>query len=131
MLLGESFYEAAVRKAKKETGLEVSACAVLGTWNSIFERSAWRGGARSQTVNVLVHATTDDPRAADLRICGGPQHSHAARGKCAELKWVSTEESSGEDIYILEGFARLRARGQGEAACDARTVASPVYAALS
>ena len=144
LLMGESFGDAAQRKVRKEIGLSSTFCRVLGTyaalepdldeqinlhlicdshvctprrnrWNTLFERSAW--GAPTQTVNILVHATTDDEMAAAPRICGDQ------RGKCADgshgrYKWVSPETSTGEDTYIIEGLAALRgARAAGGATC--------------
>ena len=104
LLMGESFADAALRKTKKEIGLVASFCRVLGTWNTIFERSAW--GAPSQTINVLVHAVADDASPSP-RVCGDK------RGKCADghhggFKWVSPQLAEGEDVYILEGLAALR-----------------------
>ena len=69
-------------------------------------------------VNILVHATTDDSRAAAPRICGD------RRGKCADgqhgqYKWVSPGVVSDEDVYIREGMAALAS--WGGAACTAST----------
>ena len=114
--MGESFGDAAQRKVRKEIGLSSTFCRTLGTWNTLFERSAW--GAPTQTINILVHAMTDDERAAAPRICGDQ------RGKCADgshgrYKWVSLETSTGEDTYIIEGLAALRAaRAAGGATCS-------------
>lgn len=116
LMMGESFGDAAQRKVRKEIGLSSTFCRVLGTWNTLFERSAW--GAPTQTVNILVHATTDDDRAAAPRICGDQ------RGKCADgshgrYKWVVPETSTGEDTYIIEGLAALRtALSTGGATCS-------------
>lgn len=57
-------------------------------------------------VNILVHATTDDPHAAAPRICGD------RRGKCpdgqhGQYTWVRPGAVSGEDVYIREGMAAL------------------------
>ena len=59
---GESFADAALRKVKKEVGLHACFRQVLGTWNTLFERSAW--SSPTQTVNILVHATIDDAAAS-------------------------------------------------------------------
>ena len=49
----ETFYAAAKRKAKEETGVETEALAVLGVWNTFFPTSAW--GGSTHTINVAVH----------------------------------------------------------------------------
>ena len=68
LLMGETFSEAAVRKTRTEIGVHVRASAMLGTWNTFFEKSAW-GGA-TQTVNVLMHAETLDGHLDELQVCG-------------------------------------------------------------
>jgi ADP-ribose pyrophosphatase YjhB (NUDIX family) len=75
LMMGESFSEAAVRKVRKEIGIEASTCAQpLFTYNTIFEASAWNHP--TQTINVLMHAVTRDVRAdRGLRICVRNRHS--------------------------------------------------------
>lgn len=111
--MGETFASEALRKVRNEIGLNnVCYRGILGTFNTVFERSAW--GGPTQTVNVLVHATTDDALttagsiAAVLPICGD------RRGVCddgthALYKWLPLETTSAEDRYILEGLRLLRA----------------------
>ena len=114
LLLGESFLEAALRKIRGELGGggAIACRGPLGTWNTLFERSAWHGGAPTQTVNVLVHVHI--PREADaegLRICGDQQGRCATTGEFGFYKWVAPSVSAGESRYILDGLAVLRARG--------------------
>ena len=76
-------------------------------------RQAW--GAPTQTVNILVHATTEDPRAAAPRICGDK------RGKCADgshgqYKWVQPDAVADEDVYVREGMDALQEKAG--TACD-------------
>lgn len=110
LLLGESFAEAAVRKVSKELGVDATACAEpLGTWNTLFEMSAW-GGA-THTVNILMHAVTHDPLArTGLNICGDQAGRCAATGEHGYYRWLSPATSEGEAPYVLDGFAALRAR---------------------
>ena len=141
LLMGEGFSDAALRKVRKEIGLTAAVCRVLGTWNTLFEQSvrpprqqahraperhaaltarcaararqAW--GAPTQTVNILVHATTEDPRAAAPRICGDK------RGKCADgshgqYKWVQPDAVADEDVYVREGMDALQEKAG--TACD-------------
>ena len=111
LLLGESFAEAAVRKVRHEIGVGVTACAApLLTANTLFERSAW-GGA-THTVNVLMHAVTDDAAAhSGLPICGDQAGRCAATGEHGFFKWITPAASAEEAPYVLEGLAALRARG--------------------
>lgn len=112
LLLGESFFEAAVRKVHAEIGIEVHACETpLFTANTLFEKSAWEG-ASTHTVNVLVHAVTHDPMAqSGLPICGDQAGRCAATGEHGLFKWIAPETDAGETKYVLDGLAALRARG--------------------
>ena len=97
--MGETFASEALRKVRNEIGINnVCFRSILGTFNTVFERSAW--GGPTQTVNVLVHATTEDTlttagsSAAVLPICGD------RRGTCddgthALYKWLPLETASG------------------------------------
>jgi colanic acid biosynthesis protein WcaH len=63
LLKGETFFDAAIRKAKQETGLtQVKPIQVLGVWNTFFPTSHWDTPTEkgTQTVNpiVLVELTT-------------------------------------------------------------------------
>lgn len=117
LLMRETFFEAARRKLKKEVGLrETSACRVLGTWNTLFQKSAW--GGPTQTVNVLVHVKSSDRRTTSgLHICGD-QRGRCGDGDFGSFKWVSPDLVHGEDTYILEGLAKLRESTRSGAACD-------------
>ena len=63
---GETFFSAAERKCKSETGLRGTATQVLGVWNTFFPTSAWdiknASGemAGTQTVNVAVYIEVAD-----------------------------------------------------------------------
>lgn len=141
LLMGESFAEAARRKVRRETGLQACFRQVLGTFNTLFEKSAW--GTPTQTVNILVHATVTDARAADdsggvvyheggqrsagvegsggLRICGDERGVCPESGQPGRYRWVSAEEAAvGYDPYVSEGARRLAA---SDAALGARGVA--------
>ena len=111
LLMGESFSDAALRKARKEIGLSASYCQTLGTWNTLFEKSAW--GGPTQTVNILVHATTIEAW-PEPRVCGDRKGT-CADGRYGGFKWVAPGTSDGEDTYILEGLAALRDAGGGTA----------------
>ena len=128
---GESFADAALRKVKKEVGLHACFRQVLGTWNTLFERSAW--SSPTQTVNILVHATIDDAAASKddgeviaaqdghtsigrhgnggLHICGDERGACPDTGRPGRYRWVSIEEASESayDTYIVEGAKRLAA----------------------
>ena len=120
LLMRETFFEAALRKSRKEIGLKISACKVLGTWNTLFERSAW--GGLTQTVNILVHAKAATDAHKPLRICGD-RRGRCEDGHFGQYKWVNAERTHGEDTYILEGLAKLREQAaarqaSGRPECD-------------
>ena len=127
MLMGETFAEAAIRKVKKEIGLNAVVCQghVLGVWNTFFERSAW-GGA-TQTVNILVHLGLERRHHAaqpppELRICGDQPGKckttagAAAAAEYGEYRWVSPTSSDLADasFYVKEGMDALMTRRTGE-----------------
>ena len=106
LFFGESFFDASARLSSKDTGLtQVRPQRVLGTWSTVFEKSAWDGV--SHTVNVLVHALVDDAD-AELAICGDRQ-AKCADGTHGNYKWVSlTDDDQSLDKYVQEGFHALR-----------------------
>jgi colanic acid biosynthesis protein WcaH len=59
---GETFFRAAERKTRTETGLKGTATQVLGVWNTFFDTSAWdvKGVKGTQTVNVAVYIEVPD-----------------------------------------------------------------------
>lgn len=119
LLKGESFFEAARRKLRKEVNLtDVQPCALLGTWNTLFERSAW--GGMTHTVNILVHVQVADARAdlTNLHICGD-RRGRCADGSYGHFRWISDHTESGETTYVLEGLRALRERHTaGRISCD-------------
>lgn len=70
LLKGESFFAAAERKAKEETGLtNVTCIQVLGVWNTFFPTSNWDTDTEkgTQTVNPIVLVELNDVD-ADVRL---------------------------------------------------------------
>lgn len=70
LLKGESFFSAAERKAKDETGLtNVTCIQVLGVWNTFFPTSNWDTDTEkgTQTVNPIVLVELNDVD-ADVRL---------------------------------------------------------------
>lgn len=55
---GESFFDCAVRKAKDEAGLTITAVAELGVYATIFPDSEW--GCQTHTVNIGVLALYEE-----------------------------------------------------------------------
>ena len=101
--MGETFFEAAVRKIRREVGVDVRGCKVLGTWNTPFEVSAW--GGVTQTINVLVHAATNAEK--ELHICGD-RKGRCANGRYGLYKWIDPAAGgAGEVTYIREGLSAL------------------------
>jgi len=59
---GETFFKAAERKCKSETGIKGIATQVLGVWNTFFDTSAWdiKGINGTQTINIAVYIEVPD-----------------------------------------------------------------------
>ena len=105
MLKGETFFSAAVRKAKGETGLDcVNPIQVLGVWNTLFPTSNWDTDTEkgTQTVNPIVLVELEKP-GVDVKLDNTSE----------QYKWISLDpdeaEVNGEDKYVLKALLRLRA----------------------
>jgi ADP-ribose pyrophosphatase YjhB (NUDIX family) len=112
LLKGETFFQAAIRKARQETGLAaVEPIQVLGVWNTFFPTSHWDddGSKGTQTVNpiVLVEALREG---ADVEL---DETSESYR-------WISLDPDAaaqaGEDRYVLQALLRLQAWDQNYSA---------------
>ncbi|OEU21961.1 hypothetical protein FRACYDRAFT_223215 [Fragilariopsis cylindrus CCMP1102] len=104
MLKGETFFDAAKRKAKQETGLgDVTCMQVLGIWNTFFPTSNWDTETEkgTQTVNAIVLVELNNT-GADVNLDDTSEES----------KWISLNpaeaEKNGEDKYVLQGLLRLQ-----------------------
>jgi len=105
LLKGETFFDAAVRKAQQETGLtQVKPIQVLGVWNTFFPTSHWdtpteRG---TQTVNPIVLVELETP-GADVVLDN--------TSEC--WKWIGLDpdvaHANGEDKYVVAALQRLQA----------------------
>lgn len=93
---GESFYEAAIRKTKKESGLDICPVAQLGTYSTYFSESAW---------GLDVH--TDTKNTAILTLCGNQgvllDESHQS------FKWVPIHQAP-VDPYLLAVYKEAKAK---------------------
>lgn len=104
LLKGETFFDAAERKAREETGLsDVKPVQVLGVWNTFFPTSNWDTSDTkgTQTVNPIV-----------LVELGGV--AEVSLDETSEnFKWIPLDYeqavANGENSYVLEGLARLNA----------------------
>ena len=103
MLKGETFFDAAKRKARQETGLnDVSCVQVLGVWNTFFPTSNWDTETEkgTQTVNAIV--------LVELNTVGGDV---TLDNTSEDWRWISLDpaeaEKNGEDKYVLQGLLRL------------------------
>ncbi|VEU37370.1 unnamed protein product [Pseudo-nitzschia multistriata] len=104
MLKGETFFDAAERKARQETGLsDVTCVQVLGIWNTFFPTSNWDTDADkgTQTVNAIV--------LVELNSGGDVELDDTSE----ECRWIPLDpevaEANGEDKYVLQGLLRLKA----------------------
>mmetsp|Transcript_8490 Transcript_8490/g.25140 ORF Transcript_8490/g.25140 Transcript_8490/m.25140 type:complete len:232 (+) Transcript_8490:263-958(+) len=109
MLKGETFFDAAKRKAQQETGLsEVSCIQVLGIWNTFFPTSNWDTETEkgTQTVNAIVLVYVNSV-GADVELDDTSE----------DCRWIGLDpavaEANGEDKYVLQGLLRLQAWNLG------------------
>ncbi len=91
---GESFYESAVRKTKKESGLDICPIAQLGTYSTYFSESAWGPNVHTDTKNTVVLALCDHQN---------PLFDEHHQG----YKWVSIDVAP-EDPYILAAYKEAK-----------------------
>lgn len=105
MLKGETFFGAAVRKAKGETGLDcVKPIQVLGVWNTMFPTSNWDTETEkgTQTVNPIVLVELEKP-GVDVKLDDTSER----------YKWISLcpdeAKANNEDKYVLHALMRLKA----------------------
>mmetsp|Transcript_16867 Transcript_16867/g.34722 ORF Transcript_16867/g.34722 Transcript_16867/m.34722 type:complete len:242 (+) Transcript_16867:63-788(+) len=105
MLKGETFFDAAKRKAKQETGLSHVACVqVLGIWNTFFPTSNWDTETEkgTQTVNAIVLVELNSV-GVDVELDDQSEDS----------RWISLDpedaQKNEEDKYVLQGLLRLDA----------------------
>eukprot|EP01060_Flectonema_neradi_P010594 TRINITY_DN17695_c0_g1_i1.p1 TRINITY_DN17695_c0_g1~~TRINITY_DN17695_c0_g1_i1.p1 ORF type:complete len:234 (+),score=44.44 TRINITY_DN17695_c0_g1_i1:61-762(+) len=101
MFRGETFFTAAVRKAKQETGLDCQPVRLLGVYNTFFPTSSWDKDVKgTHTVNAVVQmripssqseVTLDDTSDNHLWIASDP----------------ASAKSSNFDRYIVEQLRRM------------------------
>jgi len=103
MLKGETFFDAAKRKARQETGLtDVTCVQVLGIWNTFFPTSNWDTATEkgTQTVNAIV--------LVELNSVGVDVSLDNTSEDC---RWISLDpkvaEKNCEDKYVSQGLLRL------------------------
>jgi len=104
LLKGETFFAAATRKAREETGLTaVQPIQVLGVWNTFFPTSNWDTDTKkgTQTVNPIVLVELLEKGEVNLDETS------------ENYRWIgldpATAEANGEDRYVLQGLLRLKA----------------------
>mmetsp|Transcript_9897 Transcript_9897/g.20604 ORF Transcript_9897/g.20604 Transcript_9897/m.20604 type:complete len:231 (-) Transcript_9897:76-768(-) len=109
MLKGETFFDAAQRKAVQETGLSNTTCVqVLGIWNTFFPTSNWDTpeSKGTQTVNAIV-----------LVELQGVGEEIALDETSEDSRWISLDpelaKANGEDKYVLQGLLRLESWNPG------------------
>jgi ADP-ribose pyrophosphatase YjhB (NUDIX family) len=105
LLKGETFFQAALRKAQQETGLDcVKPIQVLGVWNTFFPTSHWDTpeSKGTQTVQPIVLVEIEKP-GADVVLDATSER----------YRWIGLDpeeaKANGEDQYVLEALFRLRA----------------------
>jgi colanic acid biosynthesis protein WcaH len=105
LLKGETFFDAAKRKAQQETGLTGVECIqVLGVWNTFFPTSHWdtETSKGTQTVNPIVLVELKEP-GADVKLDETSE----------QWRWIGLDPDeaakNGEDRYVLQALYRLQA----------------------
>jgi colanic acid biosynthesis protein WcaH len=93
---GESFYESAIRKTKKESGLNICPIDQLGTYSTYFSESAWGADVHTDTKNTVILALCDEQ---DARL---DEHHQ-------DLTWVSIDEPP-DDPYILNAYKEAKTK---------------------
>lgn len=105
ILKGETFFDAATRKANQETGItDVKPIQVLGIWNTFFPTSHWDTETEkgTQTVNavVLVEILRSEE---DVKLDNTSE----------QYRWISLDPDeaikNGEDPYVFKNLQRLKA----------------------
>jgi 8-oxo-dGTP pyrophosphatase MutT (NUDIX family) len=105
LLKGETFFDAAIRKAQEETGVNaehVRPVQVLGVWNTFFPTSAWDDDSSrgTQTVNPIVLVEMSNSN-VEIKLDGTSDG----------YRWISLDPDSAtsEDPYVQQALLRLRA----------------------
>jgi colanic acid biosynthesis protein WcaH len=105
LLKGETFFDAARRKAFQETGLtNVTPIQILGVWNTFFPTSAWDTDSSkgTQTVNPIVLVELNDV-GGDVKLDETSEN----------YKWIELDPqaaiANGEDRYVVQALLRLQA----------------------
>ena len=104
LLKGETFFAAAIRKARQETGLtNVRPVQILGVWNTFFPTSHWDNDESkgTQTVNPIVLVELTDKTTIDIKLDATSEN----------YRWIGLDpnENKSEDKYVLQALLRLRA----------------------
>jgi colanic acid biosynthesis protein WcaH len=104
LLKGETFFAAARRKAKQETGIsDVQPIQVLGVWNTFFPTSHWDDNESkgTQTVNPIVLVEVLQA-GADVELDETSE----------SYQWISLDPDAaakaGHDRYVLQALLRLQ-----------------------
>jgi len=103
LLKGETFFAAAERKAREETGLTaVKPIQVLGVWNTFFPTSNWDNEEKkgTQTVNPIVLVELLEK--GDVKLDDTSEN----------YRWIGLDpakaEANGEDRYVVQALLRLQ-----------------------
>jgi ADP-ribose pyrophosphatase YjhB (NUDIX family) len=106
ILKGETFFAAATRKARQETGIaHVQPRQVLGIYNTFFPTSHWDTDSSkgTQTVNAVVLVEITQQQAAEVQLDNTSE----------QYKWISLDPQqaiqNNEDPYVWRNLQRLKA----------------------
>lgn len=106
ILKGETFFAAAARKARQETGISnVQPRQVLGIYNTFFPTSHWDNDTSkgTQTVNAVVLVEITQEAFAEVQLDNTSE----------QYKWISLDPEiaiqNSEDPYVWKNLQRLKA----------------------
>jgi colanic acid biosynthesis protein WcaH len=103
MFKGETFFDAAVRKVRDETGdkdITVVPRDILGVWNTFFPDSSWdtKENMGCQTVNITVFCEVH-------KITLSPAHKANSAWAVSDQRWISVNDALEEGKY--DKYVRL------------------------
>lgn len=109
MLRGETFFDAAVRKARDEAGIEATPLKVIGVWNAFYPTSEWDGPSEhtrrgTQTVNTVVLCDVDTTSLVAL-------DSTSEEHRWVPYRDILREGEKVYDRYLVESLQMMVRRG--------------------
>jgi len=100
---GETFFDAAIRKVKEETGLIGKPIQVLGFYNTFFDTSHWDTATETGTQSVQPVVLVELKKGSEVVLDTTSER----------FKWIVADpdmaEADEEDRYVVEALRRMKA----------------------